>query len=68
MATAKLLQNGDGLAVCLPEECRVEGDELCVKKIGDLILLFPKGKEWEMFMRGVDGFSDDFGVERADCP
>jgi antitoxin VapB len=64
MATAKVFQSGNGLAVCLPEEYRFEGDEVCVKKIGDLLLLFPKDKEWEIFIRGINGFSDDYNVER----
>jgi antitoxin VapB len=69
VATTRVFQSGGGLAVSLPEECQFEGDEVCVKKIGDLLLLFPKGKEWEVFMRGVNGFSDDFGVERTnDAP
>ena len=64
MLTAKLFQNGKSQAVRLPKECRFECDEVCIKKIGDLVLLFPRDKEWDIFMRGVNGFSDDFNVER----
>jgi hypothetical protein len=45
VATAKVFQSGNGLAVCLLEECRL------------------KDKEWEIFMRGINGFSDDYNVE-----
>jgi len=69
MTTAKVLQNGNSQAVCLPEEYRFDDNEVCVKKIGDLLLLFPKDKEWEIFMRGINGFSDDFNVEHvSDSP
>ena len=64
MPTAKLFQNGKSQAVRLPKEFRFEGDEVCIKKIGDLVLLFPQDKEWDIFMSGVNGFSDDFNVER----
>ena len=62
--TAKLFQNGQSQAVRLPKEYRFNSEEVCIKKIGDLVLLFQKEKEWEIFMSGVNGFSDDFSVER----
>jgi antitoxin VapB len=64
MLTAKLFQNGKSQAVRLPKDCRFDGSEVCVKKIGDLLLLFPRDKEWDIFMRGINGFSDDFSVDR----
>ena len=64
MPTAKLFRNGQSQAVRLPKECRFDGDEVCVKKVGDLVLLFPENKKWDIFMRGINGFSDDFNVER----
>ena len=60
MTTAKLFANGQSQAVRLPKEFRFEGNEVYIKKIGDAILLFPKGKEWDMFKSGLAGFSDDF--------
>jgi antitoxin VapB len=69
MLTAKLFQNGQSQAVRLPKEFRFEGEEVCIKKIGDLVLLFAREKEWDIFMRGINGFSEDFTVERyGDIP
>ena len=69
MLIAKLFQNGQSQAVRLPKECRFEGNEVCIKKIGDLVLLFPRDKEWDIFMSGINGFSADYSVERlADLP
>jgi len=62
--TTKLFLNGGSQAVRLPKECRLEGDEVYVKKIGDLVVLFPREKRWEIFMRGVESFSEDFAAER----
>ena len=64
MLTAKLFQNGQSQAVRLPKEFRFDDDEVYIKKIGDLVLLIPRGKEWEVFMDGINGFSDDYEVER----
>jgi len=64
MFMAKLFQNGQSQAVRLPKECRFDGDEVCVKKVGDLVMLFPRDKRWEIFMSGINSFTDDFHVER----
>jgi len=64
MQTAKLFQNGQSQAVRLPKEFRFAGDEIGIKKIGQVVYLFPKDAVWEIFMEGVNGFSDDFTVER----
>ncbi|MCL2323932.1 MAG: type II toxin-antitoxin system VapB family antitoxin [Oscillospiraceae bacterium] len=64
MLIAKIFQNGQSQAVNLPKEYNFEGDEVCIKKIGDLVLLFSPDKEWDIFMSGINGFSDDFHVER----
>ena len=64
MLTAKLFQNGQSQAVRLPKEFRFDGDEVYIKKIGNLVLLIPRCKEWEIFMNGINGFSEDFEIER----
>jgi antitoxin VapB len=58
--TAKLFVNGQSQAVRLPEELRFEGTEVYIKKIGDAVVLFPKDRQWDMFLNGLLGFSDDF--------
>ena len=46
MMTAKLFENGRSQAVRLPKEYRFQGDEVLVNKIGDVVLLMPKGDKW----------------------
>ena len=60
MTTAKLFANGQSQAVRLPKEYRFDGDEVIIKKIGNAVVLIPKGKEWDTFINGLVGFSDDF--------
>jgi antitoxin VapB len=50
MTTAKLFVNGQSQAVRLPKECRFEGTEVGVRKIGNLVVLFPKDKALEIFL------------------
>jgi antitoxin VapB len=39
--TAKLIKNGSSQAVRLPKECRFDGDEVIVKRFGDMVILVP---------------------------
>jgi len=58
--TAKLFQNGQSQAVRLPKECRFSGDEVGIKKVGDIVLLYPKDSIWTSFLNSPP-VSDDFG-------
>ncbi len=60
MMTAKLFENGRSQAVRLPKEYRFQGDEVLVNKIGDVVLLMPKGDKWSGFLSALNLFSDDF--------
>jgi antitoxin VapB len=64
METAKVFMNGRSEAVRLPKDCRFKTDEVYVKKVGDLVLLIPKDKTWEVFLQGLDGFTKDFMTKR----
>ena len=63
MDTAKLFTNGKSQAVRLPKEYRFEGEDVYIKKIGEVVYLFPKTSVWKVFMDGLDGFSSDFMAE-----
>jgi antitoxin VapB len=63
--TAKVFTNGHSQAIRLPKEYRVPDSEVFVKKYEDMVLLIPKNSVWSTFMSGLDGFSDDFMLERG---
>ena len=63
MQTARLFVNGRSQAVRLPKEYQFKGENVYVKKIGEAVILVPVGKEWEVFMHGLNGFSGDFMSE-----
>jgi antitoxin VapB len=60
MKTAKIFMNGRSQAVRLPKEFQFRGDEVYIQKHGDAVLLFPHEKLWEIFVEGINEFSDDF--------
>jgi antitoxin VapB len=37
-----------------------------IQKHGDAVLLIPHEKAWEVFLEGLNGFSDDFMKEGRD--
>ena len=63
MMTAKVFENGRSQAVRLPKECRFQGEEVAVNKIGDAVILLPKENQWAGFLAGLNLFTDDFMSE-----
>jgi len=59
MLTAKLFNNGKSQAVRLPKEYRFAGNEVKITRIGELVILFPKEKAWEIF-EASEPVTDDF--------
>jgi len=68
MKTAKLFANGQSQAVRLPKECRFPGSEVGIRKIGELVVLYPKDRELNLFLSSLNAFSDDFMAEGRDAP
>jgi antitoxin VapB len=59
MLTAKLFRNGKSQAVRLPKEYRFAGDEVGIARVGEMVVLYPKEKAWEIFT-ATDPVTDDF--------
>jgi antitoxin VapB len=59
MLTAKLFTNGKSQAVRLPKECCFAGSEVGVTRIGEMIVLYPKERAWEIFT-ACEPVTDDF--------
>lgn len=60
MQTAKLFINGRSQAVRLPKEYKFSGNDVIIQKVGEAVILLPHNKSWEVFLHGLNGFSDDF--------
>ena len=63
-ATAKIFRNGASQAVRLPKEFRFDTDEVCIKRVGSVVLLFPRDAAWDLFDRAVGRADDDFLADR----
>jgi len=60
MKTAKLFQNGSSQAVRLPQEFRLPGNQVYIKKIDNTVVLIPIENPWEPLINSLDKFSPDF--------
>ena len=63
MQSAKLFLNGRSQAVRLPKEFQFSGDDVLIQKVGDAVILLPHNKSWEIFLDGLNSFTDDFMKE-----
>ena len=68
MKTARLFSNGRSQAVRLPKEYRFSGTDVYIKKLGNMIILFPKDDPWAPLINSLDHFSDDFMPTRQQPP
>jgi antitoxin VapB len=63
MQTARLFVNGRSQAVRLPKEYQFRGENVYIQKVGEAVILVPVDKDWETFLHGLNGFSEDFMAE-----
>jgi len=59
-----LFNNGRSQAVRLPKEFRFKGDDVYVKKLDNIVMLFPMEDPWIPLINSLDKFTDDFMIER----
>lgn len=64
MNTAKVFTTGRSQAVRLPKEFRFQEEEVGINKVGDLVVLFPRKKGWEVLAQSLGAFTEDFMVRR----
>ncbi len=63
MQSAKLFINGRSQAVRLPKEFQFSGKDVLIQKVGDAVILLPHDKSWEVFLHGLNSFTEDFIAE-----
>jgi antitoxin VapB len=63
---AKIFMDGADQMVRLPDEFRFDCDEVCIKRIGSTVVLYERGKAWDIFENTVGKISDDFLADGRD--
>ncbi|MBC6453359.1 MAG: AbrB/MazE/SpoVT family DNA-binding domain-containing protein [Hormoscilla sp. SP5CHS1] len=68
MNTAKVLREGNRQTIIIPSEFSFPGDEVYIKKVGDVVVLIPREKFWESWWEGLSLFTEDFMDNREQPP
>ncbi|MBI4234877.1 AbrB/MazE/SpoVT family DNA-binding domain-containing protein [Candidatus Peregrinibacteria bacterium] len=68
MKTANIFLNGNSQAIRLPKEFRFEEKEVCLTKIGKIVMIMPKKEPLNQFLQSLDEFSEDFLEDRKQPP
>ncbi|MGH8604169.1 MAG: antitoxin [Gammaproteobacteria bacterium] len=64
MQTARIFANGNSQAVRLPKEFRFQDEEVIIKKVGDMVILFPKRYSTDTLKALLGELDPDFSIER----
>jgi antitoxin VapB len=64
MQTAKIFPNGRCQLIRLPEEFRLDSDEVYLARMGSSVVLIPKADSWNLLFDSLEEFSDDFMENR----
>jgi len=64
MNTAKIFTNGRSQAVRLPREFRFDADEVAIRKVGSVVVLYPADSGWAPLLDASGKFTDDFMTSR----
>jgi len=60
MKTVRVFKSGNSQAVRIPKEYQVSESEMIINKIGSTIILLPQNDPWELFVKSLEQFSEDF--------
>ena len=66
--TAKLFMSGNSQAVRLPKKYRFTDDEVVIKRLGNAVVLLPKGDPWQVMFDALKEFPEDLHLERDHSP
>ena len=60
MKIAKVFKSGNSQAVRIPKEFQLQGDEVEIRRRGDLLILKPTSHSWDSLIESLSKFTDDF--------
>ena len=68
MDTAQISTDGTHQIVILPEDFKLAGTEVYIKKVGNAIILIAKDNPRQSLFESLEQFSDDFMTIRDQLP
>ena len=68
MNTAQISTDGTHQIVILPEDFKISGTGVYIKKVGNAIVLIAEDNPWQSLFESLEQFSDDFMTSRDQPP
>ena len=66
--TAKVFKYRGGQAIRLPKDIRSDCDEVCIEQVGSCVMIFEKGKAWNLTKEALGQVTEDFMADREQPP
>lgn len=60
MHGTRIFMKGASQAVRLPAEYRFDRPDVCITRIGSMVIIFPKEEAWNLFESAIGSVGDDF--------
>jgi len=60
MELAQITTNGQRQILTLPRDIHFPDNSVYIQRVGNAVLLVPQDKQWEVFLNGLNRFSNDF--------
>ena len=64
MQTVKLFTTGRSQALRIPKEFRFQSSEVCIKRIGSMVILIDPNDRPKMFLSAIGQITEDFMPDR----
>jgi antitoxin VapB len=64
----RIFMNGASQAVRLPAEYRFDKPDVCIARIGSMVVIYPKDEAWDLFQSAIGSVSDDFNRPDQGAP
>ena len=65
MSIAKIFTTGRSQAVRLPKEFRFQSHEVCIKRIGSMVVLYDPKDRWSLLEGALGRTTEDFMADRG---
>lgn len=62
--TAKIIKQSGSQVIQIPDNMKIEDDQVYLKKIGNSIYVIPFHNPWDSLIESTDQFTDDYMNER----
>ncbi len=66
--TAKVFMTNRSQAVRLPKEFQFATDEVLIRRVGDVVILSPRPRDWRTYLESAPAASEAFMADVEDLP